>query len=202
MQLIPFLAFVIVGTYTPGPNTIMAMNSARLKGVRASLPFMSGMAFGLGLIMALASVFNIYLVRAMPVVRPYLGAVGAAYMLWLAAKPFLPHSQKEAGSHGDRRPFFTGFLLQFINPKVIFYALAITASFILPYSSSLMAVTFFSVALGLAGFSSLLLWGAFGMLFQRYFAKHETALNIFMAILLIYCAWSVSGLGEILARQQ
>ena len=194
LPLATFLAFVVTGTYTPGPNNIMAMNSARLKGVRRSMPFLAGMAAGLSLVMLLAAVFNLYLMRIMPAVKPYLGAAGALYMLWLAAKPFLPHKAGEIASHGDRLPFITGVLLQLINPKVIFYGLTITASFLIPYSDSLPFIALVAALLGAVGFTSVLLWAAFGMAFQRYFSKHETALNIFMALLLVYCAYSVSGL--------
>lgn len=191
MQIVAFLTFVAVASYTPGPNCIMAMNNARLKGMRGSMPFITGMATGLGLVMFAAAMFNIYITRVMPAVRPYLSAAGAAYMLWLAVKPFLPHKQGEIEVHGGKWPFFTGVMLQFINPKVIFFALAVMASFVLPYSNSFTVIVLFAAFLAAVGFSSLLLWGAFGVLFQRYFSKHETALNIFMAVLLIYCAWSV-----------
>lgn len=83
-------------------------------------------------------------------------------------------------------------MLQFINPKVVFYALAITASFIIPYSDSLPFVAAVAVALGAIGFTSLLCWGGFGVIFQRYFSAYETGLNIFMALLLSYCAYSVA----------
>ena len=194
LPLTTFLAFVITGTYTPGPNNIMAMNSARLKGVRRSMPFLVGMAAGSSLVTLLAAVFNLYLTRVMPAVKPYLGVAGALYMLWLAVKPFLPHKAGEAASHGDRLPLITGVALQFVNPKVIFYALTVTASFIIPYSDSPLFITVVTALLGVISFTSVLLWAAFGMAFQRYFSKHETALNIFMALLLIYCAYSVSGL--------
>lgn len=194
LPLATFLAFVVTGTYTPGPNNIMAMNSARLKGVRRSMPFLVGMAAGLSLVVLVAAAFNLYLTRVMPAIKPYLGATGALYMLWLAVKPFLPHKAGEVASHGDRLPLITGIALQLINPKVIFYALTVTASFIIPYSDSPPFIALVAAFLGVMGFTSLLLWAAFGMAFQRYFSNHETALNIFMALLLVYCAYSVSGL--------
>ena len=195
MQIVPFLVFAVMGSYTPGPNNIMAMNSARLHGFRRSRPFMMGMSSGFALIVFMAANFNIYVAKFLPFISPYLGAVGACYMIWLALKPFLSRKTKELKNEERASSYLTGLALQLINPKVIFYSLTITASFIVPHYSSLTALLLFSAGIGIMGFSSLCCWALFGVVFQRYFSAHETALNIVMALLLFYCAWSVLGVS-------
>lgn len=193
MQIVPFLLFAVLGSYTPGPNNIMAMNSARLHGFAKSRPFMMGMSSGFALIVFMSANFNIYLAKFMPFISPYLGVIGACYMMWLAIKPFIASKSGGLKTEEKAGSYLTGLALQLINPKVIFYSLTITASFITPYYSSQAALLFFSVGIGLLGFSSLCCWGLFGVVFQRYFSNHERALNIVMALLLTYCAWSVLG---------
>lgn len=193
MQVVPFLVFAVMGSYTPGPNNIMAMNSARLHGFRKSRPFMMGMSSGFALIVFIAANFNIYIAKFIPFISPYLGVMGACYMMWLAIKPFI--SEKSGGSKREDKAgsYLTGLALQLINPKVIFYSLTITASFIIPHYSSQLELLLFAAGIGLLGFSSLCCWALFGVVFQRYFSDHEKTLNVIMALLLTYCAWSVLG---------
>ena len=193
MQVVPFLVFAVMGSYTPGPNNIMAMNSARLHGFRKSRPFMMGMSSGFALIVFMVANFNIYIAKFIPFISPYLGVMGACYMMWLAIKPFI--SEKSGGSKREDKAgsYLTGLALQLINPKVIFYSLTITASFIIPHYSSQLELLLFSAGIGLLGFSSLCCWALFGVVFQRYFSDHEKTLNVIMALLLTYCAWSVLG---------
>lgn len=194
MPVVSFLIFVVVGSFTPGPNTIMAMNSGRLRGFRKSRPLLAGMAFGLMLVLLLSALCNLYLTRIMPAVRPFLGVAGGAYMLFLALKPFLgsPGGKSSKASSGGTS-FLTGVLLQFVNPKVLFFALALMASFILPYDPSPGSVVAFTLGIGAVGYASVCCWAAFGALFLRFFSSRGRLLDAVMAILLVYCAWSVAG---------
>ena len=193
MPIKALILFLIVGTYTPGPNNIMAMNSARYVGLRRSLPFYFGMASGLGVITFLAALFSVTLEAILPKAQHILGGLGALYMLFLAVKPFLPHQGAAAETSVGPQSYWTGLLLQFLNPKVLFFSLTLMSSFIVPHLHSVPALFLVSLLTGALGVTSLLLWGLFGTLFQRYFARYETAVNLVMAALLVYCAWSISG---------
>jgi threonine/homoserine/homoserine lactone efflux protein len=195
LQVVPLLIFAAVGVFTPGPNVIMSVNMGREIGFRRAFAVIRGMIAGFALIMFLAAMFNIFLTKVMPTVRPYLGTVGALYILWLAAKQFTSRKDGNSAIPGQSRPFLTGMMLQFINPKVYFYGLTIMASFILPYYDSISAALLFSIALGLLNMLSLSFWACFGVVFQRHFKAHEKILNVVMAALLVYCAYSVSGIN-------
>ena len=58
MQWIPFLSFVLAACYTPGPNIILSMNTARLFGFRKTIPLMTGMTVGLFAVMMLNAAAN------------------------------------------------------------------------------------------------------------------------------------------------
>jgi threonine/homoserine/homoserine lactone efflux protein len=174
----------------------MSINMGRQIGFKRAFPVILGMISGFTSIMFLTAMFNIYLGRVMPFVRGYIGAIGALYILWLAAKMFMPRKGGSSAIPGESRPFLTGVMLQFINPKVFFYGLTIMGGFILPYYDSPPATLLFSAGLGLINLTSLSCWACFGAIFQRCFKAHEKALNVIMAALLVYCAYSVSGLGK------
>ena len=193
MPIKAMIVFILLGSYTPGPNNIMSMESVRRSGFKQSLPFMLGMASGFTIIMFIAAIFNVILEKTLPSVQPILGAFGALYMLYLAAKPFLP-SGKSNKKSVEAPSYIVGLALQFLNPKVFFVSISLMSGFVVPWVHSLPLLAVISLAVGCMGFTSLLLWGFFGSLFQRYFSRYETAVNVIMAILLIYCAWTISGL--------
>ncbi|MDL2263247.1 LysE family transporter [Synergistaceae bacterium OttesenSCG-928-I11] len=195
MQIWAFASVIVVSMFTPGPNIVMVVQNARSEGFAATRPLLAGMSFGYGLIVFCACVFNLFLVRILPAIRPYIGALAALYLLWLAVRMFLPKKSRPAregaaGRAGVGR-FVTGVLLQFVNPKVILNNLAVTAAFILPHFDSAAIFAAFAVGLGSLCAVSLSCWAFFGALFQRFFSSHETVLNVVMAMLLAYCAWSV-----------
>ena len=88
-----------------------------------------------------------------------------------------------------------GLLLQIVNPKVLFYGLTLMSSFVVPWSDAPSLLLVVSALAGVLAFSSQFLWGVFGTLFQRYFSRYETEVNLLTALLLVYCAWTISGLS-------
>lgn len=198
--MIPWKAailFALVASYTPGPNNIMAMNGARRFGLRRSLPFFVGMASGLVMVMTMSGAFNLILKTLVPKVQPVLGMLGALYLLYLAFRPFLRRSAGGAREPERSYSLLQGVLLQLVNPKVLLYSLTLMSSFIVPWSDSLPLILMVSAAAGVVGFGSLLLWGLFGTLFQRYLSRYEVEVDAVMAVLLLYCAWTISGLGPL-----
>lgn len=188
------LTFVLLGTFTPGPNNIMAMESARRAGFWGSRFFILGMASGFFFVMLFCALFNLLLGKILPGIQTVLGGIGALYMLYLAIKPFLHPKRQGASNPGAMHSCITGFVLQFLNPKLILYGIVIMSGFILPWYSSPFALVLFSLGLTAVGLLSLICWALFGAIFQRYFAKHEALLNIVMAVLLVWCATTISGI--------
>jgi threonine/homoserine/homoserine lactone efflux protein len=194
MPVKAFVIFVVVGLVTPGPNIVMCLNLGRRIGFRRAFPFIAGMIAGFFVIMFLTAVFNIYVEKILPQAKPFLAALGVIYILWLAVKQFKPKAFGASVIPGESKPFATGALLQLVNPKVFFLGLTIMSRFVLPYFDSIPAVISFSAGLSLFNLCSLSAWAYFGTVFQRLFKKHEFALDVIMAALLVYCAYKVSGL--------
>ena len=189
------ILFILTATYTPGPNNLMAMDGARRFGLRRCLPFFAGMSSGLALVLALSGLFNLFLKEHLPRFQPILGGLGALYLLYLALKPFLPSHAAGGGRKARAYTPLEGLLLQLVNPKVLFYGLTLMSSFVVPWSDAPSLLLVVSALAGILAFSSQFLWGLFGSLFQRYFSRYETQVNILMALLSIYCAWTISGLS-------
>lgn len=185
-----FLTYIFVTAYTPGPNNIMSMSNASRFGFRKSLPFNWGIFAGFSIVMVLCTLFSSVLFAWIPAIKPYMLALGAAYMLHLAWKTFRSSAVieiKDARSNG----FLPGMLLQFVNPKIIIYGITAMSSYILPHTGGSLALLGFALLLAFVGFSGTLCWAAFGSLFYNLFSKYTKAVNTVMALLLVYCAASL-----------
>ncbi|MED1796679.1 LysE family translocator [Brevibacillus nitrificans] len=188
MQWIPFLLYVVVTSFTPGPNNIMSMAFASRTGYKNTLRFILGVAAGTFVIALLASFFNLLLYSFLPTVKVWMGILGGVYLLYLAMKMLL-HKPGSNPTHPDKlNSFFSGFLLQFINPKVILYAITAVSTFIIPYYQSNGSLLLFSLFLGFIGYLSTSSWAFFGAVFQQFLAKYDRAFSIVMGLLLIYSA--------------
>ena len=184
-----FLSYVAVTTFTPGPNNIMSMSNASRFGFRRSMRFTLGVCAGFFMVVGLSIVFTIALYRAIPSIRPVMTVIGAAYIRWLAWKTVTcsPHDDKSAG----QSTFFSGLLLQFLNPKAILYGITAASTFIVPYYHSVPVLVGFATALALVALVATSCWALFGSVFQRFMAQNHRIVAYVMGALLVYCAVSL-----------
>lgn len=186
-----FLSYVIITTFTPGPNNIMSMSNASRYGFKKSFPFNVGVFFGFFIIISLCSFFSVTLFNFIPSIKPIMTYIGVAYILWLAWKTYKSKTHSIDENEKYTNTFFTGFILQFVNLKVILYGITTISTFIIPYYKSAFVLAIFSVILAFIGFISTCCWSLFGSILQKFFENHSTVINTVMALLLVYCAVSL-----------
>jgi cysteine/O-acetylserine efflux protein len=188
-NVLAFASYVVLTTFTPGPNNIMSMSNASRFGLRGSTRFRLGQTLGFFLVMVAAMVFTIALYRAIPTITPYMTAFGAAYILWLAYKTLTssPHDDAAAGQN----TLLSGLVLQFLNPKGILFGITVAATFIVPYYRSPPVLIAFAAGLALVGLAAVTSWAVFGSVFQRFMAENHKVVSWVMGGLLIYCAVSL-----------
>jgi len=186
-----FLSYVIVTSFTPGPNNIMSMSNAGRYGFRKSISFNIGIFFGFLIIIAISGIFSVTLYSLIPSIKPVMTWIGAAYILWLAWKTCKSSPHGRSGGEKQTNTFMAGLLLQFVNPKGILYGITTTSTFIIPYYKSLFVLTGFFIFLAFIGFIATCCWSLFGSVFQRFLAKNDRFVNPIMALLLVYCAVSL-----------
>ncbi|KAF5087903.1 LysE family transporter [Acetobacterium wieringae] len=185
-----FLTYAVVTAVTPGPNNLMSMSIARQSGFKQALPFNFGVFFGFSVVMLICTFFFTMLSSMLPMIKTPMVIIGALYMLFLAYKTY--QSSSEIKESLTKSSFVSGFLLQFINPKIYLYCLISMEVYILPYfSHDFPMLVFFSGVLSLIGFSFTLCWAFFGALLQTLFSKHARLTNTILALLLVYCAASL-----------
>lgn len=186
-----FLSYVIITTFTPGPNNIMSMSNASKYGFKKSLPFNFGVFFGFFTILILSSFFSSKLFEIIPSIRPFMTYIGVAYILWLAWKIFKSKPSNSDTNDKSTNKFSMGVILQFVNVKGILYGITISSNFIIPYYNSMLVFVLFSVSLAFIAFISTCSWSLFGSILNKFFENHSKAVNTIMALLLVYTAISL-----------
>lgn len=190
MNIAAFVSFMLSSSFSPGPNNIISMTNGSRYGIKRALPYSAGVFTGVCLLASLAAFFGAALYAAIPAAEPVMRVVGSLYILYLAWT-LLRDKPKSGKKHRlDTTKYVSGVLLQFVNVKAYLYALTSMTSFVLPYFRGA-AVLPFVLLLAAISFVSNIVWAIFGLSFDRFFKNHKKAINIVMALLLVYCALSM-----------
>jgi cysteine/O-acetylserine efflux protein len=188
VNLYPFLTYVFVTTFTPGPNNILSMSNGMRYGYRRTLGFIAGETSGFLVVMLLSGLLNVALVRLVPQVRFWLNLFGAGYMVYLAAHIVLSKPADEDPTRNSLNTFRAGFALQFVNLKLILYGVTVFAMFITPAYQSPVIVGLFAALLACIGFVANSSWALGGNVFRSFLSKYERLFNLAMGALLVYTA--------------
>ena len=166
---VSYLPYALVTSFTPGPNNVLALHTVS----------QNGWARGKNTLL-----FCYHLNHFLPTLSQALRYVGAGYILWLAVHVA---RSKPAGEESRKASFWKGFLLQFVNVKIIFYAITIYTGYVFPAggSSTMVVQPLLLTVMGTAGFMT---WAAAGGLFQAFLTKHYRPFNYAMGAVLALCA--------------
>lgn len=182
--IIAVSGFAAAMSGTPGPNNTMVAASGANYGFRRTLPLMSGVTVGVGVIIMAVAAMGSSVVRD-PYVHAVLKWVGIAYLLWLAwkiasARPTAPTADGTGERSGRPFTFRQGGLLQLVNPK-LWVAVAgaiVTYDSAATMSNSITIGLIFALIFGLATFASTVVWTLIGAGIGR-FARSTRAMRIF-----------------------
>lgn len=116
-QLGAFLAALVALVASPGPATLGLAAAGAAFGFRSSRPFLIGSICGAALTITLVGTGVVSVLMAQPAVSPFLIAVAAVYMLFLAYRIATAPPIGETALKRRIPGFGGGFLLGITNPK-------------------------------------------------------------------------------------
>ena len=185
-------AYACATTFSPGPNNILLLSSTSRFGLRRCWPLIFGIWGGLVAIMLLCGFGCAWLGELVPQIIPVAKYVGAAYILYLAYRTFV---RSPGGQDTDKasRPLtcVNGFLLQFLNVKILMLGIAAYSGYILPTGFSVPAVLCFALIMAACAGTGNLIWATAGTLLLPLYKRHYKLVNGVMALLLLWCAWTI-----------
>lgn len=185
-----FFVFTFITAITPGPNNILALTTGSRVGFRGSIPVLAGICGGFLCVMAICGALSFSFSVLSASFLQTMRYVGSAYLLWLAWKTAIP----KAGSSSSREAgagFMTGFVLQFVNVKIMVYGMTAYSAFILPYQDSAAALLAGMCFLTLMGSLGTIVWAVAGASLQGIFQRHARVMNGLLGAMLVGCAWSL-----------
>ena len=179
---------MLVTTFTPGPNNVMAMTNAARVGYRRTLRFLAGIAVGFLVVMLLCGFLNMALVRLLPQMKFWLNLLGAVYMVYLAIHIMLSKPASSEDGKISLNTFMAGFTMQFLNVKVILYGITVYSTFIVQVYENPVTIILFAPLLTTLCFFSISCWAIGGTLFRGLINRYWRIFNLLMGVLLIYTA--------------
>ena len=199
-EILALISFVAVTTYTPGPNNISAASMGVLYGYKRTLPYMLGMVSGFFMMLTLTGLISGFLLEKIPAFELILRIAGALYILWLAWHTLQASYTFDEEEETKPLGYLQGFLLQVLNVKVIVYGLTLYGTFLADKIPSLLQLVLSALIFAGVGFTSVSLWTLFGAGIRRYLnrPKVRQAVNIFLALLLVYTAVDMSGVLKLI----
>jgi cysteine/O-acetylserine efflux protein len=187
ISLLPTLlmAILVVG-YTPGPANIYALSMSIRHGKRRVLNMWLGLLVGFS-----TAIFILALLTHLlgTVLGPYIGYVkylGAAYIMWLGWKIY--HTSGQTKKDNRDCTFWSGFIVQMTNAKILLFDLTCFSSFVLPYSNRLFDLLVVSTMLLIAGPGANLVYVYIGTYLNHFFSKYRRQSDIVMSLALALCA--------------
>lgn len=178
--------FAFVTSTTPGPNNVMLMSSGMNFGFKASLPHMSGVAFGFPIMIVLVGLGLMQVFEIVPYSLLVLKIISACYLLYLAWRIANTTTLNTATSASRPLRFIQAALFQWVNPKA--WAMALTAiSLYTPESRPISSVFLVALTFIISGIFSSSTWTLLGHQLKRFLNDHKRlrAVNMVMAVLLV-----------------
>lgn len=187
-DLLTFSMFAVATSITPGPNNVMVAAGAANHGLRATVPHVLGISFGLGAMVIVVGLGLAGPLSHAPALHLALRWIGAAWIVWIAWT--LARAPVAAGARGSRAPpmgFAAAALFQWVNPKAWLMAVVAATAYTvpggdLPRQVLTLALIFAVVCLPCLGFWAIVGAGASRMLRTP---GRMRAFNVAMAVLLV-----------------
>ncbi len=192
MNIISFFVYLVIVTFTPGPANIVILSITHNFGTKKAMEYVYGATVAFSILLTLSAVLNNVLVSIVPRILMVMQIIGCLYMLYLAYQIYKMDSSKVIVQRTTT--FMSGFLMQFVNPKVVLFSMTVIPTFVMPYYTTLPALAISVVFIIMIGFSAFVTWVLFGTMFKEFLQRYQKTVNIIMALFLVYSAIMVSGI--------
>ncbi|NSB13896.1 MULTISPECIES: LysE family translocator [Clostridium] len=196
MNITSFLIYCIIVTVTPGPTNIVILSTVNNWGTKKAMEYTYGATIAFGLLLIISAILNTALMAVLPKILCIMQIIGSLYILYLAYQICKMDTSKSTAK--ETATFLSGFLMQFVNPKVVLFTMTVIPSFVMPYYTKLSTLMVFVAYITIIGFGAFIIWVLFGTIFKTFLQKHQKIVNIIMALFLVYSAIIVSGVGELI----
>ena len=184
-----FSTYVIINAITPGPGNILALNTMGTHGWKKGKRTLFGIFSGYYFTQTCCALLVFGLTQLSGSFISIMKYTGGAYIVWLAVH--IAWSKRSDAATEKKSSFITGFILQCVNVKILLFGITALTGYVLPYFTALKILMLFSLIIATTGSIATIIWCLFGVLFQRYYQKFFSSVNIGLALILLWCAFNL-----------
>ena len=185
--LLPLLGFVLVSTFTPGPNNLMVLTSGANYGLARTLPHIAGICLGFPVMIVAVGLGLGYVFDAYPIAHVVLQWLAFAYMLWLAWR--IVQAGRPAAEKADAKPLtlLEAALFQPLNPKAWAIVFGATALYTTTGGNKVLEIGLIAVLFGAICLPNGVVWALFGRAIAGFLQddRRRFWFNLVMAVLLV-----------------
>lgn len=187
--------FMVLTTFSPGPNNISSAAMGIVYGYRKTLPYLLGITLGVFLVMGACAMLSSVLLALVPAAEPILKWVGSIYILWLALS-MLRAGYGISDTDAEPRAFAKGMLLQLVNPKGLVYGMTVYSTFLAPLSGHMGLLVAFGAGFALVALASVSFWALCGAAVRNRVRRPgvRRVVNTLLCLMLVYTAAGLAGL--------
>ena len=198
MSITSFLLYCVIVTFTPGPTNIVILSTVHGFGIKKAMEYTYGATIAFGALLALSAILNTMLVAVIPKLLLTMQIFGSLYILYLAYQIYKMDTTQATAK--QVASFKSGFIMQFVNPKVVLFTMTVIPSFVMPYYTEPYMLAIYVAVITVIGFAAFITWVLCGAIFKSFLLKYQKPVNISMSLFLIYSAIMGSGLVELMGR--
>ena len=171
--LIPLILFALVGSFTPGPNNLMATAAGHAFGLARSVPQILGVTIGFNVMIILFGLGLAQVLTAYPGLHGGLRVIGAAYLLYLAWR--IARAGDPAAGEAMKRPltFIEAALFQWLNPKAWTLAVGVVAAYTTSGDALIRELLVIVVIFSVTTISTLVVWCLFGIAIRTFLSSER-----------------------------
>lgn len=129
MNITSFFIYCIIVTVTPGPTNIVILSTVNNLGTKKAMEYTYGATIAFGLLLAISAMLSTVLLAVIPKVLHIMQIMGCSYILYLAYQIYKMDTSKS--TEKKTATFLSGFLMQFVNPKVVLFTMTVIPSFVI-----------------------------------------------------------------------
>ncbi|MCC0643148.1 MULTISPECIES: LysE family transporter [unclassified Clostridioides] len=184
--LLSFLPYAFVTGFTPGPNNILALNTISNNGWQKGKSMIIGISAGFVCVMIICALGCFGLSKFIPTLIDTMKYIGAVYIIYLAIH--VAKSRPNDENKTQTKSFWSGFILQFVNVKIILYGITVYMGYVIPVSKSIVFLLVTAICSSIVGISGTITWALAGGFLKKYINRYYRVFNITMALILVWSA--------------
>lgn len=191
--ILAFCAFSFVASITPGPTNFLILSTSHQFSIKKTLGLIFGGSIGAASLVLITGLGIGTTLNEYPKIQLILSFTGGIWLSYIGWKIFnyRPDLESKIQNQNKKNGFFTGFFLQFINPKSWLMAIAVITVYTAQLANYYQSLILFSFIFMLISLPCLFIWAYLGKITKKILstAHHMVLFNRVLGTVLLISVW-------------